>query len=215
MIKETKTEMPNIFNKHYKKYDAWYDNHQAAFLSEIAAIKKLLPATGQGLEIGVGTGRFAKALNISHGIDPAEKMVVLASKRGIDVCVGKGELLPYENESFDYVLIMIALCFVRDPVEVLKQANRVLKKNGKIIIGIVDRESFLGKFYQKKESVFYKEARFFSVPELRELLKTAGFDNPHYFQTIFRLLEDITVEEEPQEGFGKGGFVVVGADKPF
>ena len=79
-------------------------------------------------------------------------MVNIARQRGVDACVGTGECLPYQAETFDYVLIVIALCFVQDPLEVLKQAHKVLKKNGKIIIGIVDRDSFLGKFYQNKKS---------------------------------------------------------------
>lgn len=205
--------MQNIFNEYYKKYDAWYDKHPKAFLSELEAVKKLLPKKGNGLEIGVGTGRFASALNIPTGIDPAEAMVEIARQRGIDACVGTGECLPYKEEIFDYVLIVIALCFVQDPPEVLKQAHRVLKEKGRIIIGIVDKDSFLGKFYQEKISVFYKNARFFSVSELTELLDRVGFHNMSYFQTISKSPDAITALEEPQKGFGQAGFVVVGASK--
>ena len=205
--------MQNIFNKYYEQYDAWYDNHQEAFLSEIEAIKYVLPAQGIGLEIGVGTGRFASVLKIANGIDPAREMVNIARQRGVDACIGTGECLPYQAGTFDYVLIVITLCFVQDPLEVLKQAHKVLKKNGRIIIGIVDRDSFLGKFYQEKKSVFYKNARFFSVKELTVLLKQAGFYNMCYLQTISRIPEHMTAAEEPQEGFGKAGFVVVGASK--
>jgi len=35
--------MNNIFDKHYKRYDAWYEKHKFVYLSELEAIKKVLP----------------------------------------------------------------------------------------------------------------------------------------------------------------------------
>lgn len=51
--------MKNIFDQHCKKYDAWYDEHKFAYLSEIDAIKKVLPGKGKGLEIGKGNCKVA------------------------------------------------------------------------------------------------------------------------------------------------------------
>jgi len=47
------------FNTHHKRYEAWFTHHQAAYYSELLAVRALLPWQGLGLEIGVGTGRFA------------------------------------------------------------------------------------------------------------------------------------------------------------
>jgi ubiquinone/menaquinone biosynthesis C-methylase UbiE len=199
----------NIFDKFYKKYDAWYDKHKFTYLSELEVLKKIIPKKGKGLEIGVGTARFAKPLGIKYGIDPSKKMLEIAKKRGVDVKLGYGEKLPFKNSTFDYIAIIITLCFVKDPIKVLNEAKRVLKKNGKIIIGIIDRDSFLGKFYQKKKSLFYKQARFFGVKELTHLLEGVGFKNFSYYQTIFKLPEKINSIEKPKKGFGKGGFVVI------
>jgi len=103
--------------------------------------------------------------------------------------------------------------FCKNPLKVLSEARRVLKKNGKIVIGIIDKDSFLSKFYQKKKSVFYKQARFFGVKELISLLKELGFKNFSYYQTIFKLLEKINSIEKPKKGFGKDGFVVIEVEK--
>jgi len=72
--------MSTIFDKYYKKYDAWYDRNKFVYLAELKAIRKVLPEKGKGLEIGVGTGRFAQALGIATGIDPSRKMIEIAKK---------------------------------------------------------------------------------------------------------------------------------------
>ena len=207
-----KREM-NVFDRYYKKYDAWYDKNKFAYLSELEVIRKVLPKKGKGLEIGVGTGRFAASLGITTGIDPSKKMIEIAQKRGIDARLGIGEKLPFKEAAFDYAVIIISICFVNNPGKVLKEAHRVLKEKGKIIIGIIDKDSFLGKFYQKKKSIFYKQANFFSVKELTELLKGAGFSKFSYYQTLFKLLKEMDSAQRPRKGFGKGGFVVIGGEK--
>ncbi len=202
----------NTFNRYYKRYDAWYERNRFAYLSELEAIKKVLPGKGKGLEIGVGTGRFAQALGITTGVDPAKNVIKIARQRGVDAYVASGEDLPFEEGSFDYAAIIITISFTKNPRKVLKEAARVLKREGKIVIGIVDKNSFLGKFYQKKKGVFYKQASFFSVSELTNLLKEAGFSKFSYYQTVFDFPDKINSIEKPRKGFGKGGFVVISAN---
>jgi len=203
----------NIFDKYYKRYDTWYDRNRFAYLSELKAVKKVLPKKGKGLEIGVGTGRFANALGIGYGIDPSENMISIARKRGINVKAASGEHLPFKDNSFDYVVIVITICFVRNPLKVLEEAKRVLRQNGKIIIGFIDRDSFLGKAYKKKKSVFYKEANFFSIEEITGMLKDMDFSRFSYYQTLYKLPDKINSVEKPQKGFGQGGFVVISGKK--
>ncbi|PJA62240.1 MAG: SAM-dependent methyltransferase [bacterium (Candidatus Ratteibacteria) CG_4_9_14_3_um_filter_41_21] len=205
--------MKNIFDQYWKRYDAWYDNYRFAYLSEVEAIKKVLPRKGKGLEVGVGTGRFASVLGIHYGIDPSVKMVKVAESRGIDAKIGQGKKLPYKDKKFDFCLIAITICFVKEPEKVISEAKRVLKNKGKIILAIVDKDSFLGKFYQQKKSIFYKKANFFSVKEARALLRKGGFNKFSFHQTIFNLPEAIKTIETPMKGHGKGGFVVISGYK--
>ncbi len=205
--------MKTVFDRYYKRYDSWYDKNKFAYLSELEAIKKVLPEKGRGLEIGVGTGRFAAPLGIKYGVDPCARMLEIARARGVDVKLGYGEKLPFRDASFDYAAIIITLCFVKDPVRVLEEARRVLKRRAKIILAIIDKGSFLGRFYQRKKSVFYKQARFFSVKCLSDLLRDTGFGGFSCYQTLFRPLVGLNSIEKPQKGFGKGGFVVITGEK--
>ncbi|MDP8257871.1 MAG: class I SAM-dependent methyltransferase [Candidatus Aadella gelida] len=205
--------MGNIFDELYRKYDAWYDKNRFAYLSELEAVKKVLPEKGYGLEIGVGSGRFAAPLSIAVGIDPSKKMVELARGRGVDAALGVGEELSFKDSTFDYVAIIVTLCFVQEPEKVITESARVLKPGGKIIIGIVDKESFLGKSYQEKGSIFYGHAQFFEIEEVEQMLKVAGFSGFSYYQTLFDYPEKIKSIEKPLEGYGKGGFVVINAVK--
>jgi len=205
--------MSDIFDKYYKKYDAWYEKNKFAYLSEIGALKKVVPNKGEGLEIGVGTGRFASRLGIKYGADPSENMLIIAKKRGIDVHHAQGERLPFDSLVFDYVAIIITLCFVKDPIKVLIEAKRVLKNRGKVIVGIIDKDSFLGRFYQREKSLFYKQAHFFGVKEVTDLLKMSGFAGIAYYQTIYKFPDEMTSVEKPRKGFGRGGFVVISGIK--
>jgi len=205
--------MDSIFDEKHERYDRWYDEHKFAYLSELEAIKKVLPEKGKGLEIGVGTGRFAAPLGIQFGIDPSGKMLETAKKRGVNVQQGTGENLPFMDEEFDYVAIIISICFIKNPGKAIKESFRVLKKNGKIVLGIVDKNSFLGKFYQAKESAFYKQATFFTVEELTGLLVSEGFSDISYWQTMYDLPEKINFIQKTEKGYGKGGFIVIAAQK--
>jgi len=175
------------FEEYAEEYDRWFDENEIIYKSEIEALKRHIPR-GKGLEIGVGTGRFAKPFNIKIGVDISKKMAEIAKKRGIDVIIARGEDLPFNDNEFDFVLINTVLEFSEDPKKILKEAKRVLKNGGKIIIGIIDKDSFLGKMYEKKKqkSKFYKDANFLSAREVIEMLKELGFKNIKATQTIFK-----------------------------
>jgi ubiquinone/menaquinone biosynthesis C-methylase UbiE len=203
----------SVFDNNSEKYDGWYDRNKFAYLSELNALKKVIPGHSRGIEIGVGTGRFAAPLGIDIGLDPSARMIEIARNRGVSARRGVGEDLPFFGSIFDYVAIIITLCFVKDVPKVLKEAERVLKPNGKIILGLVDKKSFLGKLYRKKRSPFYKEAKFFGIEEATKLLSGAGFRKFSYYQTLFNLPSEIKSVQKTLKGFGRGGFVVIAAAK--
>lgn len=201
--------MENIFGHYAQEYDRWYENNMNAYLSEISVLKKVMLPGRESLEIGVGTGRFAALLGISTGLDPSLRMLKMAKRRGIDVLLGGGENLPFRDSIFSNVLIINTLCFVKDPEKVIKESKRVMRRGGKIVIGMIERNSFLGRYYQEKKSRFYNKLNFFSVEEGVSLLKKINYDNFSFFQTIFHLPSKMHSIEKAIEGYGEGGFVVI------
>ncbi|MDI6795105.1 MAG: class I SAM-dependent methyltransferase, partial [bacterium] len=118
-----------------------------------------------------------------------------------------------KEAEFDYLLLIVILCFVDNPQAVLAESRRVLKPGGKLIAGIVDKDSFLGQVYQNKNSVFYKVARLYSAQEVISLLKENDFKEVTTIQTIFSLPENLKEIEPVREGYGQGGFVVIAGSK--
>jgi ubiquinone/menaquinone biosynthesis C-methylase UbiE len=207
-------EIVNYYEKNWQEYDAWYDTHQALYQSEIKTLEKVMPS-GLGLEIGVGTGRFASSLSVRYGLDPSFNMLKLAKQRNINVIQGFGENLPFKNESFHFVLIVFTIELVDDPPRFLKEAARTLKKDGTLILGIIDRNSLWGEFYEQKaaQGESYIGFSFITPEKVIEIFKNIDVEFEETFQTLFQTPPDIKDIEQPKRGFGKGGFVVLKALK--
>ena len=203
------------FNNYSDEYDDWFIINKYAFQSELNAIKKALPENGDAIEVGIGSGIFAAALGIKEGIDPSEAMREKARKRGIRVMDAVAENLPYAEKSKDAVLMVTTICFVDDIYKSFQEVHRVLKDDGHFIIGFVDKNSPIGKFYleHKDENIFYKDAIFFGTEELYEILKGTGFKINNTYQTVFGKLEEINEVQKVLIGYGEGSFVVIKAHK--
>ena len=204
-----------IFEQHAREYDRWFEEHAYAYKSEVLAVQSFIPRSGTGLEVGVGTGRFAAPLGIKVGVEPAHATASIARQRGIEVYEARAEELPFAGESFDFVIMIATICFLSDPLQALQETRRVLKLSGHIIIGMIDAGSPLGKAYEAKKSktMFYRYAHFYSVTEVTEWLTRLGFGAIRTCQTVFKNPEEMTALEPVKEGYGEGGFVVLAAQK--
>ncbi|MDP8248243.1 MAG: class I SAM-dependent methyltransferase [Candidatus Tritonobacter lacicola] len=203
------------FHTHADNYDEWFERHLPAYLSELDVVRGLLPENGFGIEIGVGTARFAGYLKIPLGVDISLNMLLLARERGTKVVMARGEDLPFHEGIFDYVLMVTLLCFTEKPTIIIREAARILKKEGRLIIGIIDRESLLGRKYQarKRMSRFYQRVKFLSPDELVSILEKEGLSPVDCRQCIFQDPDSITEVESPDKGCGRGAFVAIAAVK--
>lgn len=73
-----KTNKIKVFDENALDYDNWFERHNTAFQTELLAIKQAIPFHKKGIEIGVGTGRFAEYFGITDGVEPSENMAQIA-----------------------------------------------------------------------------------------------------------------------------------------
>jgi len=95
---------------------------------------------GEVLELGIGTGlnlpHYPKTITCLHAIDPANLLPKIVMERSagqsfpIRIQHLTAESLPYDDDSFDFVVSTWTLCTISDPVKALREVRRVLKPDG-------------------------------------------------------------------------------------
>jgi SAM-dependent methyltransferase len=207
------------FDKLASEYDSWFDKDgKLIFRIELQAFKTVLPSLPRPwLEIGVGSGRFAQALGIETGIDPSTGLIELAKQRGIEAFRGRGEQTPFDKCVFGTIFLIVTLCFLSSPLAVMKEASRILAPGGRLVLGLVLKESPWGKLYRRKKEdghPFYKHATFYNHDEVVSLSAKAGFVTDRTVSTLFQRPGEVQNMEEPVEGyFPAAGFVIIIAAK--
>ncbi|EKF48593.1 ubiquinone/menaquinone biosynthesis methyltransferase [Thermosipho africanus H17ap60334] len=130
------------YNNIARLYDFFEGYIEKKFFSNFRS-KLFEHIKGKVLELGVGTGKnfpyYSKDLE-GYAIDFSEKMLEIAKKRkeilglkNIEVLQMDIENLQFEDDTFDTVFSSFVFCTVPNPIKGLKEARRVLKKNGKAV----------------------------------------------------------------------------------
>ncbi|MDO9324976.1 MAG: methyltransferase domain-containing protein [Methanoregula sp.] len=165
------------FDTYADEYDRWFDSNPDIYGEQLAVLRSILPNQGRGLEIGVGSARFAAPLGIEFGLDPSVPLLSLAYSRGIEPVKGIGEFLPFRSGIFDYVLMMTVICFMEDIALPFREAYRVLRPGGTLVIGFMETggEPALKERKRSAPGRFLRYAVFRSTQEVMTNLATERF----------------------------------------
>lgn len=167
-------------------YESWFDTpegHQAdcrekALLGRMLA---LLGPAGTLLEVGCGTGHFARWLAQRGwrvvGLDHSLAMLDEARARGgLPLILGDALALPFPDRSFDVVALLTVLEFLPEPRAALAEAWRVARRG--LLLGVLNRVSpiaWMRRIAGRFRPNLYNAARFYSPRELARLVReTAG-----------------------------------------
>ncbi len=192
--------MGHVFDfKEAKSFEQWFNRPQnrAAFELETRLMRDLLqPMRGESvLDIGCGSGACLAAfldmgLNVT-GLDPSTYMLDMSLNNignRAELYRGYAEDLPFDDNSFNYSCLFTTLEFVDDPTRALKEAFRVTKD--RVFIGVFNRYAIKGIQRRVKgifTSTLFNHAKFFSVWELKQMIRSIIGQVPVSWRTVCQL----------------------------
>lgn len=220
------TKHNDKFNKGSKNFEIWFENNENLFLSELNALKEMVTDPGNCLSIGVGNGLFAEKLGIKKGVEPAAGMANLAREKGIEVIKGRAEDIPFPDNSYKQVLLGTILGYVENKEKAIKEAYRILRNEGEVIISILPAEGSFTMLYKLAETNnsydkniapeypypldFIKDTEWITTKKLINLMKKTGFKNLEFVQTLTKHPKySSNSVEKAVPGYKKGDYVVV------
>ncbi|MBI2736272.1 MAG: class I SAM-dependent methyltransferase [Rhodospirillales bacterium] len=139
------------------------------------------------VDLGCGDGKLASQL--AHlgarvtGLDADPRMLTAARRRAdiesveLDLIRGDIEALPFPDASFDRIVAVTVLCFVRDADRAVAEMARVLRPGGRVLIGELGRWSLWAAIRRVRGwlgAATWKAARFRTARELRALPEAYG-----------------------------------------
>ena len=174
-----------------ESYARWRSSRLGQFtdaLEQRLLLDLLGPVAGKALlDVGCRDGELASELArrgaIVTGVDADHAMVAVARRRSeielaqLRFCEGHAEQLPFNHESFDYVLAVAVLCFVADAERAVAEMARVLKPGGYLVIGELGRWNLWAmhrRVHGWLGNPTWRAAKFRSANQLRGLAHAAG-----------------------------------------
>jgi ubiquinone/menaquinone biosynthesis C-methylase UbiE len=153
---------------------------------------------GEIIDIGCGTGKnyeFIKEKCSAYiGVDVSQKQIEQANltygqENNVSFFVGDAQNLNFKPGSFDTVIIFGCLHHLQNPKKALKEAFRLLRKGGTILLYEPSKHNlvlrFLRYLFKKFHPAFHPDEVSFYRNELVALVDEAGFNNTKIIYQIY------------------------------
>jgi len=147
-------------------------------LKKISRLAGLAPQRSRLLDVGCSSGAFlasARSLGyVGTGVEPAAKPVKTAKEFGLDVRQGFLQDLRFPDETFDAITLFEVIEHVREPMTLLRECRRILKREGVMVIGTGNADSWTVRFMKGNWDYFMNHGGHVSFYNLMSLSKLAG-----------------------------------------
>ncbi|MDP2268350.1 MAG: methyltransferase domain-containing protein [Deltaproteobacteria bacterium] len=165
-------------------YDRWFQTPQGRYIDrreKDLILDFVSPRRGERLlDVGCGTGEHLVLFKNSGcnvtGIDSSAPMLAVARQKlghKVELLPGKAEDLPFSDNEFDIVTMILSLEFTDDPEKAISEAIRVSR--GRVFLGVLNKCSATA-LQRRVRGLFhpsiYKTARFYHVVELKHLIRS-------------------------------------------
>ncbi|MFA5770619.1 MAG: class I SAM-dependent methyltransferase [Patescibacteria group bacterium] len=136
------------------------------------------------LDVGCGWGNFLQIVKNNHlpylGIDLSPRAVEICQEKKLSC--QKADLInlsKIKNQKYLIITFFQVIEHLKNPLEYLKAAKKLLKKNGVLLITTPNNQSPLRYLLGSRWSVYNTPSHYFfySKKSLERLLKLAGFSN--------------------------------------
>jgi len=232
--------MNNNFDQYAVKYDAWFLKNKNVLYSELKLVAHFLNNAGETLSVGCGSGLFEMLLQqeynitVKHGIEPSKHMAEIAGKRGMIVKITTAEDADFGDNQYNTILFNGTAGYINDLQKAFNKAYKALRNRGRIVLIDIPKESSYAMLYNLAKVLdtwahpllegihppdpypieFVKVANWRTTAEKVDMLKSAGFTNFSFAQTLTRhpVYSDNAIEE-PKEGYDCGDYVAICAYK--
>lgn len=165
----------NLDNLYDQKY---YKSHEFGFRAETRSDHKLflellqVKPTDRVLEIGCGLGILLSKVPSENkiGIESNDTAVGECKKKGLNIIKADAEKgLPFEDGSFDIVIMNEVIEHLKDPGLVLEECHRVLAPKGRIVVTTPVRSFFVRDLSETHFSEM-------NTKEIKDLMDKTGFN---------------------------------------
>lgn len=223
--KEENNKMKENYDTYSRTYDDLDGNKRVVETLGIDQLRTKMfeRVKGDVLELAVGTGlnlpyykrvKSLTAIDLSPGmLEKAEEKFRELEKRDIEdnsddrrntnvkFEIANVESLPYEDETFDYVLDTFSMCVFEKPDAALREAKRVLKKGGKLLLfehSRAKKNALLSTYQSATSGMVKKMAKGCDwSQDVERLVGEAGFTKVTWgpFEEAGGLLEALEVQK--------------------
>lgn len=133
-------------------------------------------ACGAGIGLGALLGTARSLVGCDYTL-PVLTMVQTHYAKRVPLLCADAQALPFATASFDLVLAFEAIYYLNRPERFLREANRLLRRDGTLLIGTSNPD--WPHFAAGQMSVYYP-----NLSELATLLTHAGFQNARFYGAL-------------------------------